>query len=227
MTRNDRLIAELRAEVSRNAVLRPLFASDTRVELTGATIEARALILAALKEATGKRLAVVVPGDATLNDFEAALRLFHADPSSVSTYPSPSLSPYQDVGPSLGVAREEVQALGMLIDSRADLLVVPVRALFTRLPQPDSFRKRILHFAENEEIDVREILQTLVDNGFVRTDLVGEAGEFAFRGGILDVFPPNTSKPVRVELFSDTIDSLRWFELESQRSEDPSGPVTV
>ena len=47
-------------------------------------------------------------------------------------------------------------------------------------------------------MDTRAVLQTLVENGFVRTDLVGEAGEFAFRGGILDVFPPNESQPLRV-----------------------------
>ncbi len=225
--RNDRLIAQLRNDVAASPVLGPLFASEERIDLTGASVEARALILAAVQESAGRRLAVIVPGDAALGDFEAALRLFHADPARVSMYPSPSLSPYQDVDPSLGVARGEVQALGMLIDSSSDLLIIPVRALFSRLPRPESFRKRILHFAANEEIDVREILQTLTDNGFVRTDLVGEAGEFAFRGGILDIFPPNTSKPMRIELFGDTIDSLRWFELESQRSEDPSGPVTV
>ncbi len=225
--RNDHLVAQLRKDVAGSAALRPLFELRERVELTGASVEARALILAALKEHEHPRLAVIVPGDAALDDFESALRLFHRDPQCVSMYPSPSLSPYQDVGPSLGVAREEVRALGELVDSHSDLLVVPVRALFSRLPGPDSFRRRVLHFAENEEIDVREILQTLTDNGFVRSDLVGEAGEFAFRGGILDLFPPNTSRPVRIELFGDTIESLRWFELESQRSEEPSGPVTI
>src|SRR5204863_8906985 len=63
--------------------------------------------------------------------------------------------------------------------------------------------------------------------GFVRTDLVGESGEFAFRGGILDLFPPNTAKRIRVELFGDTIDSLRWFDVETQRSADAAGVVTV
>ncbi|HEY8712345.1 MAG TPA: CarD family transcriptional regulator, partial [Thermoanaerobaculia bacterium] len=71
------------------------------------------------------------------------------------------------------------------------------------------------------------LLQKLIENGFVRTDLVGEAGEFAFRGGILDLFSATAPKPVRVELLGDTIDSLRWFDVETQRSEEPSGPVTL
>src|SRR6185436_772692 len=87
--------------------------------------------------------------------------------------------------------------------------------------------QRIVRLTEGNDLEMHELLQQLVENRFVRTDLVGEAGEFAFRGGILDLFPPNTRSPVRVELFGDTIDSLRWFDVESQRSEDESGPVTV
>ncbi|HEX3583635.1 MAG TPA: CarD family transcriptional regulator, partial [Thermoanaerobaculia bacterium] len=221
------VISQLRAEVARSEFLKRALETDHRVDITGASFEARALILAALHERTNKRLAIIAPGDAAIDDFEAALKLFHTDPRCVSTYPSPSLSPYQDIGPALGVVREEVRALGMLIEERADILIVPVRALFSRLPRPETFAARMLTLAENEEIDVQQVLQTLVENGFVRTDLVGEAGEFAFRGGILDVFPPNSEKPLRVELFGDTIDSLRWFDPESQRSDDPAPPLTI
>src|SRR5207248_9132355 len=133
--------------------------SDHRVDITGGSFEARALILAALHERRRRRLAIIVPGDAAIDDFEAALRLFHSDPRCVSTYPSPSLSPYQDVGPALGVVREEVRALGMLIEQRTDVLIVPIRALFSRLPRPATFAPRIISLAEHDEIDVQQILQ--------------------------------------------------------------------
>ena len=223
MQRNDNLIAQLRALTSNALRLNP----DQREEITGASVEARALILASLQDETRERIAVIVPGDAAIDDFESALRLFHRDPRCVSSYPSPSLSPYQELSSSLGIVREEVRALGMLIDQQSDLLIVPARALFARLPRGDSFTRRIVRLAEGEELDVQATLQALVENGFVRTDLVGEAGEFAFRGGILDLFPPNEARPVRVELFGDTIDTLRWFDPESQRSEDESGPMTI
>ncbi|HEY0370634.1 MAG TPA: transcription-repair coupling factor [Thermoanaerobaculia bacterium] len=226
MDRNDALIADLRARVARSPFFRRL-REDARVDVTGATVEARALIIGALQDHHRRPVAIITPGDAAVADFENALRLFHRDPSCVSIYPAPSLSPYQDVAPSLGVVREEIRALGMLIDGAADVLVVPSRALFQRLPRAEEFRARILRMAEGDELDMRELLQQLVENGFVRTDLVGEAGEFAFRGGILDLFPPNLPQPVRVELFGDTIDTLRWFDAETQRSEEPTGPITV
>ena len=225
MQRDDRLISELRSLVANAPFFDRLF--KDRIELTGASVEARALILASLQDKLRKRIAVIVPADAAIDDFESALRLFHRDPRCVLAYPSPSLSPYQDVVPSLGVAREEIRALGALTDGYADILIVPVRALFSRLPRAESFRARTMRLNEGDELDMRALLQSLVENGFVRTDLVGESGEFAFRGGILDLFPPNTAKPVRVELFGDTIDTLRWFDVETQRSEDASGTVTV
>ncbi|MFL6246144.1 MAG: transcription-repair coupling factor [Thermoanaerobaculia bacterium] len=227
MDRHDPLISELRARVAKAPFFRQLLEPGRRLDVTGATVEARALLIAALQDRNRRRVAIITPGDAGVTDFETALRLFHRDPQCVSVYPAPSLSPYQDVAPSLGVVREEIRALGMLIDDAADVLVVPTRALFQRLPRAEDFRERILHLAEGDDLDMRVLLEHLVENGFVRTDLVGEAGEFAFRGGILDLFPPNTQNAVRVELFGDTIDSLRWFDVETQRSEDPSGPVTV
>jgi transcription-repair coupling factor (superfamily II helicase) len=227
--RNDALISSIRAQVRQSSPFRKLLErlETSRTELTGASVEARALLLATLQETRKRKIAVIVPGDASIDDFHNALQLFAVDAHCVSVYPSPALSPYQDVGPSLGVTREEIRALGMLLDLTADILIVPVRALFARLPRPEEFRARILRLREGEELDLRELLQTLVENGFVRTDLVGESGEFAFRGGILDLFPPNTARPVRVELFGDTIESLRWFDAETQRSDDAAGDVTV
>jgi transcription-repair coupling factor (superfamily II helicase) len=222
-----RLISQLRSLVSSSKPFRSLLEREGRVEVTGASVEARALVLAALQENLQRRLAIIVPGDASIDDFESALRLFHRDPHCVASYPSPSLSPYQDVAPSLGVMREEIRALGRLVAEGVDLLIVPVRALFARLPRADEFARRIVPLAEGDDLDMRALLERLVENGFVRTDLVGEPGELAFRGGILDLFPPNTAKPLRVELFGDTIDSLRWFDVETQRSEEASGAVNV
>jgi transcription-repair coupling factor (superfamily II helicase) len=223
------LTARIRAELARTKAFKAIGKriEDARIDVTGAAVEARALMLAALQATSGRRIAIVVPGDAAIDDFEASLKLFHSEPPCVSAYPSPSLSPYQDLSPSLGVVRNEIRALGMLIDRGVEILIVPARALFSRLPRPEEFASRVVKLAEGDELDMRVLLERLVENGFVRTDLVGEAGEFAFRGGILDLFPPNTAKPVRVELFGDTIDSLRWFEVETQRSEDESGPVSI
>ncbi|PYQ51702.1 MAG: transcription-repair coupling factor [Acidobacteria bacterium] len=224
--RNDSLIVQLRRELKAIPAFQRLL-DPARIDVTGLAVEARALTIATLQESAGRRIAIIVPGDAAIDDFDSALRLFHRDPRCVSAYPSPSLSPYQELSPSLGVVREEIQALGMLAAGELDILIAPARALFSRMPQPDDFAGRTIAAAQGTDIDVRAILERLVENGFVRTDLVGEAGEFAFRGGILDVFPPNATKALRLELFGDTIDSLRQFDVETQRSEEAIDNATI
>ncbi len=224
--RNESLIAQLRRELAGIASFPRLLGTE-RLDVTGLAVEARALLLATVQEAARRRMAIIVPGDAAIDDFESALRLFHPDPRGVSAYPSPALSPYQELSPSLGVAREEIHALGMLVAGELNVLIVPARALFSRMPPADGFARRVVRVEQGSEIDTRALMQALVENGFMRTDLVGEAGEFAFRGGILDIFAPNLPQPLRLELFGDTIESLRRFDVETQRSEDAMRSATI
>jgi transcription-repair coupling factor (superfamily II helicase) len=219
--RNERLIAEIRHLVSGSDAFREIATrpGTERVEVAGASPEARALLLATLQEELGKRIAVIVPNDAALREIESALRLFARDPRCVASYPAPSLSPYQDVPASLAVVRDEIRTLGTLAESGADLLVVPARSLFRRVPRLAGFAERIVTVRRGVDLDPRAMLEALLENGYNRVDLVGEIGELAFRGGILDVFPPNEATPFRFELFGDTVESIRSFDPETQRSE--------
>jgi len=221
-SRNEKLLEDLRRHVTSNEKFAAVVANlgSRRVELTGLPLEARALLLAALQLMTKRRLAIVVPGDAALGDLESALRLFHSDPGCVAIYPNPSLSPYHELAPTLAVLRDELRALGRIVRKSADILIIPARALLRRLPPPEDFSRRIATIAVESDLDVRTLLEELVENAFARVDLVGGVGEFAFRGGIIDIFPPNTDRPVRIELFGDTVESIRWFDPETQRSED-------
>ncbi len=223
MDRNEPLISALRADLTRSdaveAALRAI-ADNRRVELTGATLEARALVLASVQERLQRKIVVVVANEASLSDFASALRLFHTSPDCVATYPNPSLSPYQDVAPSLSVVRDEIRALGRISSGTVDLLVVPARALLRRLPLPAEFAARSVRIELSMELDLRLLLEQLVESGYSRVDLVGEVGEFAFRGGIIDIFPPDLDKPIRIELFGDAVDSIRHFDVETQRSSD-------
>jgi transcription-repair coupling factor (superfamily II helicase) len=225
---NQSLTGSLRRRLVESGVLADLFGADDRIRaLTGMTLEARALLLAALQESTSRRIAIVVPGDASTADFAAALRLFHPEPHSVAVYPSPSLSPYQSVPTSLAILQEEIRALGDLAIGSATTIVIPARALFRRLPAPEDFSRRIRRVRTGDEIDLRELLEHLVEEGYRRVDLVGEVGEVAFRGGILDIHPPNEERPVRVELFGENVESIRHFDPDTQRSADAIEELTL
>jgi transcription-repair coupling factor (superfamily II helicase) len=229
MQRNDRLIAAIRSAAGAAPEVAGLddALSRDRIVVTGLAFEARALLFAALRERLGRPMAIVAAGDTEAGELAAALALFAADPERVALYPTPSLSPYQDVAPSLAVIREEIRALARLVARSADFLIIPSRALFRPLPPPEDFAARVVDLREGDDIDPHSLLDRLVEGGYARTDLVGEPGDFAFRGGILDLFPPGSDLPVRIELFGDTIDSIRRFDPETQRSADSIRDVAV
>ena len=219
------LANSIRRHVAESAVATRISAAITegrRLDVTGTSIEARGVILAALAERfTGSRFVLVTPSDASLPDLAAASRLFHPRPDRVVVYPNPSLSPYQEVDTSLSVTRDEVRALAAIVRGEADLLILTARSLLRRLPSPDDFAGRVREIRVGDELDLHALLESLIDNGYTRTDLVGEVGELAFRGGILDVFLPGSDQPLRIELFGDSVDSIRQFDVETQRSLDP------
>ena len=120
------------------------------------------------------------------------------------------------LNPTLQSARME--ALAHLADGRAGVFCIPHDALRSSVLTADDFRRatRLLHVGD--ATDWEALLADLVALGYERVDTVGAAGEFAVRGGIIDVFPPLSDLPLRLEFFGDVLESIRSFALADQRS---------
>ncbi len=103
--------------------------------------------------------------------------------------------------------------------NRAGALITYPEALFEKVAVPDAISKNLIHIKTGDVLDVDDILRKLVDLGFERTDFVYEPGQFAMRGGILDIYSFGNEKPYRVELFGNDVDSIRIVDPESQLSE--------
>jgi len=103
-------------------------------------------------------------------------------------------------------------------DEPVDLLVAPVMALLQPVPTPEALEQAKLTLPRGGELGPEALCEWLVEAGFERTDQVDQQGEFARRGGIVDVFCAGTTQAVRVEFFGDFIDSIRRFDLDTQRS---------
>jgi transcription-repair coupling factor (superfamily II helicase) len=148
------------------------------------------------------------------------------EPSAVY-FPSPSLTPYQEAEVSLQVRAQEAVALDAVLSGAATTVVATPRALFRRLPRPAAFAAASLTLRPGEDHPLERLTAHLARHGYRHTDLVYEVGDFAVRGGILDFFPPGEEAPIRVDLFGDTVESIRWFDPQSQRSEDTLEAVRV
>ncbi len=187
------------------------------VSLTGAPLGLLPYLLEAVGVPLGLKWLVVFAHERDASAFARDAASVLGD-ERVAFFPAPALSPYQQIAPSLKVRREEFGTLTRLAEGSVELLVIPARALLRRLPPPDDFRKRTRMLATGDEVAPGRITETLLDEGYARADLVTETGDLAVRGGLVDVFPPHLSEPVRIEFDLNAIASIRSFDPDTQRS---------
>ena len=133
------------------------------------------------------------------------------------TLPHERLSPRSDtVGRRLAVLR---RLTGRAEQPPPKIIVAPIRSVLQ--PQVKGLADlRPVRLAVGSEVDLAQLGQALVDAAYIRVDLVERRGEFAVRGGIVDVFPPTEEHPVRIDFFGDTVEEIRYFSVADQRSSE-------
>ncbi len=178
-------------------------------------------LLAALLDRAPSEPAIVVAGDdRRARDLAAGLRAW-LDPRPVRFYPSRGVTYESHLVPPPHLVGLRIAALDALLDgegeSGAPVVVVSAVALSEKVPDP-SLRPHGFVIRTGEELDLAEVARRLVAAGYERVDQVEDRGQFAIRGGILDLFSATEDRAVRAELFGDEIESLRWFSTFTQRS---------
>jgi len=163
----------------------------------------------------------VARDDRRLDALQAALSFF--DPKvRVIAFPAWDTVPYDRVGPNAEIVAKRMTALARLVAGgrrEPTLILTTVNALLQRLPPRDFVRRAIRQMAPGQRIDMNLLVQRLQLGGYVRTGTVMEPGEYAVRGGILDLFPPGRANPVRLDFFGDTLESIKTFDAETQRTQ--------
>src|SRR6476646_8096641 len=183
----------------------------------------RPYLVAALSDgAAADRPTLVVAGDdRQARDLAADLRAW-LRPRPVRFYPSRGVAYESHLAPPPHLVGLRVAALDALLAERVDgqeppVVVVSAVALSEKVPDP-ALRPHSFTIRVGELLDLDEIGLQLVAAGYERIDQVEDRGQFAIRGGLLDVFPATEDRAVRVDLFGDEIESLRWFSTFTQRS---------
>ncbi len=162
---------------------------------------------------------VVAADDRGARDLAIDLRAY-LDPAPVRFYPARGVRYESQLAPPPHLVGLRIAALDALLEPDAErpaVVVASAVALMERIPDPE-LRPHGFRLAVGEEVDLDEILERLVACGYTREDQVFERGQFAVRGGILDVYPSTEERAVRIELFGDEVESLRWFSTFTQRS---------
>jgi transcription-repair coupling factor (superfamily II helicase) len=186
--------------------------------------DARALSAYAHYLARAKKiLAHVVADDQRLDQLQSLLSFF--DPSlEVLLFPAWDCLPYDRVSPQSEVMAQRVACLCRLLEWQKDglfrprIVLIPSAALGQKIMPLNSLEKAKLDFRKGQALDLKLFQSYLHDNGYARTDTVREAGEYAIRGSIIDLFPSGYKDALRLDLFGDDIETIKFFDPITQRS---------
>lgn len=149
------------------------------------------------------------------------------DSDHVHLYPVNELIASEIAIASPELKSERIEALTSWMNQKSGVLIAPVAAMKRILPPKSYWEKYQLSFSVGSEIDIEKDLLSLIDMGYERVSMVNTPGEFSQRGGIIDIYPVTEEHPIRIELFDDEVDSIRYFDAGSQRSLDKRQTANV
>ncbi|ADY93892.1 transcription-repair coupling factor [Neisseria meningitidis] len=185
------------------------------------------LPLALVRYLPHKRLKVVLTQDA-----EQALRLqtawrFFRPHDTAVFLPDWETLPYERFSPHQDLVSERLSALWQIKSGAADVLFVPVATAMQKLPPVPFLAGRTFWLKTGQTLDIGRLKTDLVDAGYNHVSHVVAAGEFAVRGGIVDLFPMGSEMPYRIDLFDDEIDSIKTFDTDTQRTISPVSEIRL
>ncbi|WP_437186668.1 transcription-repair coupling factor [Planctomicrobium sp. SH668] len=218
------LIGTLRNVKSYNKVVEAL-KSGSSGTIDGAWGSSCALVAAALSKETDQPLLIVLPRISEVTDFAADLAAILATPPVV--FPAwESLPREHSVKDAVFGAR--LRVLEQLeSDTPPAVIITAFPALLQPVPSQQVRKEGTGFLKVGDVLNVEELLRWLVERGFERVPSIESPGEFCVHGGIVDIFPPASIDPIRMELFGDEIDSLRYFNVETQRKVQDLKAVTL
>ena len=187
---------------------------DLPIAASGLSSVHKALVSSALATHTGKKIAIITPDEQTAvsikNDTESlgltCLILYSRD------YNFERVTGY-----SKEYEHKRIDTLSRVLDGAFDVLLVPIDAAIQYTLPPEVLRENIITVTSTDSINTTDFCNSLVSAGYVRSELCDGVGQFAVRGGIIDVFATGNDYPVRIELWGDEVDSLSFFDVVSQR----------
>ncbi len=193
------------------------------VKVQALTPSSTGLFCSALADTINAPVVAVASDEEIVQEIYDALRYFIGEERAFHFSQWETL-PFDTGEPPLEVRAKHLDALYALHDYSRDktksppVIAVPVRALAHKIFSADFFAELIQPVRKNHTIDIDRFIEILLEAGYEQTSMVESRGEFAVRGGIIDIYPPNLERALRLDLFGDEVESIRYFDVYSQRS---------
>ena len=229
-------VSETLGPVSRHPALESAMAAlrqgTARERLVGLTETAKALLAAILATELRRPMVVLVESGARAEVFAASMQFFYTalagqEATEVAVLPAMDVLPWQEAAPHAEILENRAVTLWRYATGQARVVVAPVAAARMRLADAAYYSEQARTLARDETVSLDDLVTHLRRVGYESHDMVEMPGQFTVRGGIVDIFPAEAERPVRLELFGDSVESLREFDPNTQRSVGPIEHVTL
>lgn len=197
-------------------------AKGDRLRWTRLYGSSKALAIANALESLSAPLLIITPDTLHAERLAAEIDFFCTDKNlPIKVFPDWETLPYDQFSPYHDIISDRLSILAELPTMERGVLMTSVSSLMHRLPPQEYVKANSFSIAVGETLDLDDFRKQLELSGYRYTSQVLEHGDFAIRGSLLDVFPMGSEAPVRIDLFDDEVDTLRYFDPETQRSTEP------
>ncbi|RKX30814.1 MAG: transcription-repair coupling factor [Candidatus Zixiibacteriota bacterium] len=191
--------------------------ADEELTISGLAGSSPAMLIAGLGAEIARPIIVITSSPEEADDLYDDL-MFLMDEESINHFPSLQAPPYEFRAPSAETIGRRLSAISALKRNKAGIVVAPIAAILEPTISPGDYETGSLVLQVGDEADIYSLSDKLVGMGFNRVNLVEEIGDFAVRGGLIDFFSPGFEHPVRVEFFGDEVETIRQFDVATQRT---------
>ncbi|MCX6615572.1 MAG: transcription-repair coupling factor [Acidobacteria bacterium] len=224
-------VRDLFLELQKGRVFRSV-QGEVCLRVTGLTDTARLLYVALLAQAAGRPVLFFTANNKQAEAAVDVVQTFYQLIGSPGTggvvlLPAHDTLPYEGLSPHPDISEKRAIALWKLARGQASIVVAPLAAAAMRLEPPQFYADLGLTIRRADGLEIETLVGHLESVGYARHEPVEMVGQFSVRGGIVDVFSPESPRPVRLELFGDEVESIREFDVSSQRSTGPREEVTL
>jgi transcription-repair coupling factor (superfamily II helicase) len=221
------LFADVEKLPAFSRVVSHLRANTGRIRVSGPNPPTKALLVSELQRVLDRPLILVTRNNEAADELLPVIQAFSelvggAPADAIVSLLSRDVLPFQNLSPHPEIQEQRAIALWKIVTGAASIIIAPVAATVLRLRSPEYYADLARTLRRGESFDTNRLIEHLNSVGYNSTDVVEMPGEYALRGGILDVYSPDADRPVRVEFFGDEVESIRKFDPGTQRSSSPA-----
>ncbi len=201
--------------------------SNQKVKVVGPEEACFSFVVSNIIQKLNKKVLIITHDNSRIETiYEDLVRVL--DKERVSIFPEIETLPHEKINPDFNILKERIRVLNeMQFASNENIVITSGTSILRKLMPKEYFEKKSINININSEINLNEVSSRLIQLGYEREKMVEEPGQFSIRGGILDIYTLTYDDPVRIELFGDEVDSIRFFNVETQRSVENIDDITI